>query len=306
MALRDVVLRATSHEMVGDETVELWLKIGAGAWALYSSGAVETDDPPYMSFELDGLTDGVEHVAQIRVQRSGRYRAGYLGTNPEDWPDQSRIEFIPGATAAPAPTIDSGVWARTSGVAQNITLTITPNAGALDLDLVVYRDGVEVGTIAGPHVGDRTFEDDDPDIAEDHVYTARHRQFTLDGVLSDPVTIWAGPLEPTDLAQIGDTHNWYGYEVQWTIIGAASTRVRDDWPLGVQTNRTLVASPVDSFLIDGTLEKDSAESEGGDEVDTTTFVEVRHEITSFSVTDVSKWVGITVTAVMAGDETIHP
>ncbi len=304
MPVRDIVLRATSHDMVGDETVELWLKRGAGAWALEQSAPVETDNPPFMDFEILGLDSGVDHVAQIRVFRDGRFRAGYIGSNPEVWPDQSRIEFIPGAEAAPAPTIMDAVWERTSAVAQQVTVTITPDGGSLDQDIDVYRDGVFIGTIDAPHVGDVDFIDADPPIATDVVYTARHRLFTLDGILSDPWTRWVGPNAPEDLIQIGDVHNWYGYEVQWTGLGIGeNARVRDDWPLGVPTNRTLTGAT--SFLIDGGLEKDSAEAEGGATVTTNTDVEVRFEVTSFTVTDVSKWSSVSVTVDMATDETAH-
>lgn len=305
MPTRDVVIRATSHEMIGDETVELWLKVGAGDWALEQSAPVDTSNPPYMDFELLGVESGVEHVAQVRAVRDGRYRAGYLGGDPDAWPEESRIEFIPGAEAAPAPTIASTVFERTSAVAHEVRVTVTPNAGALALDLDLYRDGVFVDTIPGPHVGDVEFTDPDPPIATSVEYTARHRQFTLDGDLSAPVDRWVGPLAPTDLAQIGDVANYYGYEVEWTVVDGADTRVRDDWPLGVWTNRTLVSDPTNSFLIDGGLEKNSAKMEGADEVGTNVNVEVRHEVTAFTVTDVSEWVGISATSVMHDDETAH-
>lgn len=294
--------------MVGDETVELWLKRGAGAWALEQSVAADTSNPPYQDFEIDGLESGLQHTAQIRVFRDGRYRAGYIGGDPEAWPEQSRIDFIPGAEAAPAPEIIAGEFERTSGVAHQVTLTITPNALALDLDLDILRDGVVVGTVPGPHVGDVEFIDEDPPIATAAFYTARHRQFTLNGVESDPFRQWIGPPAPTDLEQIGDMENWYGYEVQWTNV-AGATRVRDDWHNTVPwTNRALLVSGESSFLIDGGLEKESPDDEGGppDEVvlDGCT-VEVRHEVSSFAVVDVSEWVDVGVTVLRAGNETAH-
>lgn len=288
--------------MVGDETVELWLKRGAGDWALEQSVAADTSNPPYQDFEVLGLESGVEHSAQIRVFRDGRYRAGYLGGDPEEWPAGSRIDFIPGAEAAPAPEIIAGVFERTSGVAHQITLTITPNALALDLDLDILRDGVVVGTVAGPHVGDVDFIDEDPPIATNVTYTARHRQFTLEGVLSDPFIQWIGPPAPTDLDQVAELNDYYAYHIDWTNPGG-SIRVRDDWPVAGFINRALLGSG--STHHDQTVEKESLKMEGADEVLTTCLVEIRCEVTTFAVVDVSEWVGTSVTITEHDDETAH-
>lgn len=289
--------------MVGDETVELWLKRGAGAWALEQSAPVDTSNPPFMDFEILGLESGVIHVAQIRVFRDGRYRAGYLGGNPDAWPAQSRIEFIPGAEAAPPPTIASTEFERTSAVAHEIRVTVTPNALALDLDLDLYRGGVFVATIEGPHVGDVEFTDPNPPIATTVTYTARHREFTLDGELSDPVNRWVGPLAPTGLVQVAENPDYYAYHVDWTNV-AGSTRVRDDWVLlSPPQNRQLYTGSETHH--DQTLEKNSLKMEGADEVPTTTLVEVRHEVTAFTVTDVSEWFGIMVDITMHDDEDVH-
>lgn len=305
MPNRDVVLRYTSHEMVGDETVELWLKRGAGDWALESSGPVDTSNPPFMDFEVLGLESEVQHVAQVRVFRDGRYRAGYLGGDPEDWPDQSRIDFIPGAVAAPAPTIVSAEFERTSAVAHRMNVTITPNPGALDLDLDLYRDGVLVDTMPGPHVGDVVISDEDPPIATSRTYTARHRQFTLDGTLSDPLVAFVGPPAPSDLAQIAPNPDYYAYTIEWTNNGVSpSTRVRDDWPVAGFVNRALYGSGVTTHNEDP-LEKNSLKMEGADEIAAFLTVEVRHEVTAFAVTDVSEWVGIMADAIEHDDETAH-
>lgn len=302
MPLRNVTLRGTSHEMVGDETVELWLKRGAGDWALEQSAPIDTSNPPFMDWEVLGLESGVQHVAQVRVFRDGRYRAGYIGGDPDAWPAESRIEFIPGAEAAPAPTIVSAVFERTSGVAHQMNVTVTPNPAALDLDLDLYRDGVFVATIAGPHVGDVVFTDEDPPIASTRTWTARHRQFTLDGVLSGPLLAWVGPPPPTDLVQVAEFDDYYAYHIDWTNVGG-SIRVRDDWQAGPPVNRALLGSG--STHHDQTLEKESAKSEGADEVITSCSVDIRSEVGSFSVTDVSDWVSVSVDVTEHDDETIH-
>lgn len=302
MPNRDVVLRYTSHEMVGDETVELWLKRGAGDWALESSGLVDTGNPPFMDFEILGLDSGTLHKSQVRVFRDGRYRAGYIGGDPDAWPDQSLLEFIPGAEAAPAPTIVSAEFERTSGVAHQMNVTVTPNAGALDLDLDLYRDGVFVDTIAGPHVGDVVFVDPMPTIATSVEYTARHRQFTLDGELSDPLDAFVGPPAPTGLVQVAEISDYYAYHVDWTNVGG-DIRVRDNWPVAGFINRSLHGAGTTHH--DQTVEKESAGMEGSDEQVVNCDVEIRHEVTSFAVVDVSDWVSVNVTITDHTDETAH-
>lgn len=302
MPVRDVTLRGTAHEMVGDETVELWLKRGAGAWALEQSVPADVSNPPFQDFLVLGLESGLEHVAQVRVFRDGRYRAGYIGGDPEAWPAQSRLEFIPGAEAAPAPEIVSSEFERTSGVAHEIRITVTPNALALDLDLDLLRDGVVVDTIAGPHVGDVVMTDNDPPIATNRVYTARHRQFTLNGIESDPVIRWVGPPPPTDFVQVAEISDYYAYHVEWTNPGG-SIRVRDDWPIAGFINRALLGSG--STHHDQDVEKESESMEGADEQVTFCQVEVRCEVGAFAVTDVSEWVGDSVSITDHTDETAH-
>jgi hypothetical protein len=301
MAERDIVWKATAHDMTGDETVEVWLKRGADPWELYESIPVDTSTPPDMEFEFLGLEEDVAHVAQLRVLREGRYRAGYLGDDPEQWPAQSRFEFVPGADALPAPAIVSAEFERTSAIAHQINVTVTPNAGALAYTLQLLRDGVVVDEVAGPHAGDVVLVDNDPPIATNVDYTARHIQFTLEGMETAPTTRWIGPDAPTALAQTGAHPDYYQYDVEWTNSGAGyPTRVRDDWPVAGFINRALVASPGNTHM--QTLEKNSAKMEGADEQTTFCQVEVRHEATTFGVTDVSEWVGITVDAL---DETAH-
>lgn len=302
MATRDVVFRETSHDMTGDETVEVWLKRGDDPWELYDSLPVDTSTPPYMEFELLGLDEDVDHVAQVRVQREGRYREGYLGDDPEQWPEESRFEFVPGADALPAPTIVSAEFERTSAMAHEVNVTVTPNAGALAYKLQLLRDGVVVDEVDGPHVGDVVLTDANPPIATNRVYTARHIQFTLEGVESDPLTRWVGPDAPTDLDQSGEIDDYYHYQVTWTNV-AGSIRVRDNWPVAGFINRTLAAPGTTTH--DQDVEKESLEMEGSDETVTTCTVEIRHEVTSFAVTDVSEWVSTVVSITMHNDETAH-
>lgn len=189
MPLRDVVIRSTMHEMVGDEEVEVWLKVGADPWALYDT--VDVGAGPTQDFEFIGLEEDVAHVMQLRAVRDARYRSGYLGADPDGWPEQSRVEFIPGTAPALAPTIAGGTWDEPTITAE---ITVTPNPAHMADDLELFRDGVYHSTIAGPHVGDVVFEVLGAGADNDHVYTARHVVGGLHGEFSDFFLQWEGGL----------------------------------------------------------------------------------------------------------------
>lgn len=187
--LRDVVIRQTMHEMLGDEDVEVWLK-HAGVWALDRTVAVEAG--PTQDFTFLGLTADDVYVMQTRAVRAGRYRAGYLGGDPDAWPEQSRVEFIPGVAPAAAPTIAGGSWDESTITA---TITVTPNPAHLDLDLELFRDNVYVMTVPAPHVGDVDFEFLGSGADQSHAYKARHVVGGgLNGAFSDIFVQWEGGL----------------------------------------------------------------------------------------------------------------
>lgn len=303
MPLRHVVIRAPFTEMVGDEQAEVWLKIGAGDWALYDTVEVQ-DTPPPQDFEFSNLEADVTHKVQLRPIRDGRYRAGYLFADPDSWPAQSLLEFVPGDVAADAPTIVSATWERTSNVQEEVTVTVTPHPDQLAKKLQLLREGVVVAEVDGPHVGDVELVDINPPGETSQTYTARHIQFTLPGAESDPLERWVGPDAPTDLVQVAELNDYYAYHVDWTLAGAGyGTRIRDDWPVAGFINRAFPGSPTNHH--DQGVEKESAKMEGADEVLTSCSVEVRHEGAVFGVTDWSDWVGISVDITEHDDETAH-
>lgn len=302
MTLRTVTIRYTMHDMTGDETVEVWLKRGAGAWALDQT--VDVGDPPTQDFELNGLESDVEHVVQVRAVHEGRYRAGYLDSDPELWPDESRFEFTAGGFSADAPTITDSSWARTSGVSTTTTIEVTPDPDFLANDLELLRDGVVVDTVAGPHVGPVDMLDVDPPLGVNHAYTARHVSGGLHGTSSAATNRWAGPNKPTALAQTGGP-DFGQYTAEWTVTEAgATTRVSDHW-IGAYQNRVLTAADAATALVDSPpLELDSVSIAPTHPVDVN--VRVRHEVTAFAVTDVSDWTADVVFSVtIADDETAY-
>lgn len=301
MALHNVTINAIENEMVGDEFAELWLRRGSDAWELYDTVAIENDGD--QDFVFLGLEADVVHVVQTRSIRDGRYRAGYLSADPDAWPEQSRFAFRPGADPAAAPTIAATSWERTAADAQNITVTVTPHASHLDLALQLFRDGELVATVEGPHVGDVDLVDEDPPLAQEHEYTARHVELgVILGDFSAPASQWSGPDAPTGLAE--GTTGFYSYEVTWDApVSGAVTRVQDDYLCsGNFANRGVTAADETSFSTIA-LEKESGAASNGN-VPANFQARARHEVTSFSVTDVSAWTSpVAIEAEMAADET---
>lgn len=302
MPLRTVTVRYTMHDMTGDETIEVWLKRGDDPWGLEYT--VDVDDPPTQDFELTGLDADVEHVVQLRATHEGRYRAGYLDSDPELWPAGSRFEFVAGGFTADAPTITDTSWARTSGVSTTTTIEVTPDPDFLANDLELLRDGVVVDTVAGPHVGPVNMTDVDPPLAATHAYTARHVSGGLHGTLSAPTNRWAGPLTPSGLAQTAGP-DFEAYTAEWTVEEpGAATRVSDHW-IGSYQNRTVTAADAATATIASPpLEIDSLSVFPTHDVDVN--VRVRHELTAFAVTDVSEWSDdVLFSVTIADDETAY-
>lgn len=282
---RDITLRATWSDIVGDETYELWLKHETDAWALEAVDDVTADVNNQQSITILTLIEGDDYVAQIRLKRDGRYRSGYLTSNPDTWPVGSRCAFTPGAlVGADAPVINSAVWSRTSSSATRITVSI--NADDLAIDLHVYRNGVLVGTIVAPHVNPEIFIDNDPPIGVEHEYTAAHTAGFLDGPLSAPVAAFAGPPVPTGVARVTAADHFAFYEIEWDA-GGALVRLQDDFACeAVFVTQALTATtPFERNIEDHVIPI-------GGTMHATFHARVRSEVESFSQTDVSDWVTI--------------
>lgn len=302
MALRDVTVRYTLNEMVDDENAELWLKRGADPWELYDTVAVDDSPATTQDFDLLGLEEGVVHQLQARAIREGRYRAGYLSSNPDNWPGQSLISFEPGTAQAGAPTLNSATWARTAADAQAITVNATPSDLALTIQLL--RNGSVVDEIAGPHAGAVNLVDQDPPIAEEHSYRVRHvAAGPVYGELSAAELQWAGPdATPTSLAE--GTTGFYSYEVTFDAPPSGyTTRVQDDYLCsGNFVNRGVTAPDATSFETFA-LEKESGMASNGN-VPANFQARARHEVTTFGVADGSPWSSpVAIEAEMASDET---
>lgn len=280
--LRDIVIRATLNELIGDETYELWLKEGEGAWALEQTGDVA--DTGTQDFELVGLTEGTEYVAQIRFKREGRYRAGYLTADPDTWPAQSRLEFMPGLSSSfGAPVIDAAEWSRTSGLSQKVSVDVTPDDLAVDIELL--RDGVVVATALAPHGGPITIDDVDPLQGAYHNYTARHTDGSSFGPSSNTLAVWPGPQPPSAVDIAIDVGHLAKYDVTWTASPYAGA--------GVVTYAVSVSSdapgPWTTEISDAASPASGVEAECPTDL-TEIYARVRTKVTQFSVDDYSEYV----------------
>ena len=289
---RDVTLRAAYQDLAGDETFELWLKHESDAWLLGMTGDVELAEDGTQDFVLLTLTAGDTYVAQLRLKRAGRYRTGYLSGNPDAWPAQSRCEFTPGALeGVGAPFIVSAIWSRTSSVSQKIAVTITPDND--DIDINVYRDGVLIGTVEAPHVGDVEYNDVDPPLGVEYEYTAAHVvSGGLIGTVSGPEDCFAGPLPPTGFVQTSSPTNYGSYEVTWDDDGR-DNRIEDDY-LCVATDWALVTGGAAVVTGPLTETKESTETPAGGTQAVAFHARIRATETAFTVDDVSDWVMITI------------
>lgn len=299
---RDVTLRATYDELVGDETYEVWLKHESDAWGLEDTGDVVPDDD-HQDFVLLGLTAGDDYIAQLRLKRAGRYRTGYLTSDPDTWPEGSRAEFTPGALEdAGAPEITDGVWARTSSSATNTTLTVNPDPDSLTLDIKILRDGVEIGTISAPHAGDGlTFVDTDPPLGSDHEYIAAHTAGFLDGPSSSPFHVFGGPLAPTSFVRVTASDAYGTYEVSWDDLGSGyKYRLQDDF-LCPAVYTAVIGPP--GTMTGGSLEvhAESTEIPVGDTQAVAFHCRIRAEVTAFTITDVSGYEVVLIEMLIEAD-----
>ncbi len=93
----------------GDESIELWMQAGAGAWVMVRNEMI--DNLVGDTFVL-GAADGVEpggvvHNIAVRFRRGLSYTTGYAGSDPALWPAASvdSATTLAGAPAPVSPTI---------------------------------------------------------------------------------------------------------------------------------------------------------------------------------------------------------
>lgn len=76
---------------LGDEVLEVWLKVGAGSWAQKINRTVANTTGETFGFTAaDGLSPGVLVTVAARLRRGLLYTAGYESSDPGSWPASAR------------------------------------------------------------------------------------------------------------------------------------------------------------------------------------------------------------------------
>lgn len=290
---RDVTLRWTNGSMVGDEELELWMKIAAGAWTLMATVPVEADDTQDHLFS--GLAANTSHQFQIRASRGGEYRDAYPGVDPTAWPATSKLTYVT-SSAAPVLVLTNAndhihlAWTNTDLTAASRVYKKL-DAGAYVL-------------LASPVAGVDHY-DDSFDVGDEVGKTATYYVDQVGGTVSNAeATVLAVPTMQ-DLAQVAPTDRWYQYAIDWTDnnLSDVVTRIEDNYQagLGYQARIVTAAGATDHTQA---LEKNSAMDPNGNQPIVAS-VRARHEVTRAAVTYVSAWVVLVVNAEVAPDETAH-
>lgn len=300
-AERVITLQWVNSQMAGDESLELWTKV-AGVWSLAET--IPVDSTPEQTHEFTGAP-GTAYVFQLRARRDGAYRTDYQSSDPDDWPSTSRLEYTAGL---PVGVLALSGWSRTSGISQQLAFTFSnidparpvkfyrDDGGGFDLiDTIAAGTSTYAYIIGGGESGSYlnfqfTQEDDD-----------------AVAVTSNGINAYAGPAAPTNLTTDPPSayaNIWYGYHVQWTTGQAgAETRLEDDYCGAYTARATNIGAGTEDYLYLG-LQKDSAMDPNGN-VEVSINVRVRHELTSFAVTDVSDWIEAAIPVDIASDETAY-
>lgn len=85
----------TYADVIGDESVEVWVKVGADAWAMKVNRVVANTVGETFALDADdGITPSTVVQVAVRLRRGLLYTAGYSSTNPEDWPAASRSSVV--------------------------------------------------------------------------------------------------------------------------------------------------------------------------------------------------------------------
>lgn len=121
---RRLTVQWANNSVLGNETVEVWLKAGSGAWALRSSVAISGTS---QSTQLIGLEALETYQVALRFQAPGpTYTTGYTGATPDAWVAGTAAGAKASITlGGAAPVLTSGTWSRTSATTTRVALSGT-------------------------------------------------------------------------------------------------------------------------------------------------------------------------------------
>lgn len=262
----------TNVDADGDETVEVWLKPGAGAWERKTSVVATT--AAAQSTVLSGLTAGTVYDMAFRYRRGGAYTPGYTSDDPAEWPASSRTSFTTGAPASA--TIQTASWSRTGAAAEQIALSLTLADPTLQTRILRsttgnVADAVLVETLAA---GDTSCIDASVGGEVGYTYWVRHLNGDgTDALLSAPFAAFSGPSRPVVVDLWSNTSTAYHIDFN---TAAGTTLHYDDLGGAMAFVQALAEGST-------TLARSVPEGTAG-----VTF-RLRAEVVSFGVTDYSAY-----------------
>lgn len=307
--LRDITLGWTNTTMVGDEILEVWRRQGSGTWA--EIGTMPVSLGATQTYLFEGLPTDTTYTVAIRARRGGIYRPEFDDADPGTWPSASKLTFT---TQMPTIVLGFGGWARTSSTDSEMALTWTGNDPTRPTRIFRKPSGGSFAEVfeAAAGVGSYTYPVGVGEGETTLEFYADQETTAGAGPASNTLSAYAGLASPANVEHSPTLpSSWYQYKVVWEMgLGAAgaSTRVQDDYiALGTFADRTLTAADATEYTVDP-LEKTSTDSETTEPPDQAVpiAVRVRHEITHFTVTDLSQWVELCPVVVkIADDESLY-
>lgn len=278
----------------GDEQLEIWLRVGAGAWTLYRTL------PSFpRRYTLDGLSSGTAYEVALRARRLGQYRPGFQGT-PDQWDAPEAADAFLEFTTEIGEGALTAAWRRVSASEERILLTLDgdPTLGTRFFKSTDGEEGpwTQVGSDLAPGTMEYDYEVQ-PGEGETPLWF-KAQQFSEHGAQeSNVVRRWVGPDAPVDARQadlMGSRA--YEYTVEWETghDGGALTEVADDYdcPSDPPVLRETVAAGLTSHTQRvGTLQ---ILQPYGEPIYHACTVALRHKTEAFSVEDFSEQVMVPV------------
>lgn len=125
---RTLTLTWNNNATIGNETIEVWLRVGSGAWALHSSIATTTGAQSLQFTGRESLE--LYNVALRHRSLEGTYTVGYTGATPDAWTAGtaagSKASVTTGAaTPALVGTVGPTTFQRLSAVSAIVQFTGT-------------------------------------------------------------------------------------------------------------------------------------------------------------------------------------
>lgn len=291
---RRVTVSWTNNSVLGNESVEVWLKAGSGAWALRSTVALSGTTQSTQLIGLEALE--AYEVALRHLAPGPTYTSGYTQATPDLW-TAGTAAGSKGTitTGGAAPVLVSGAWARTSATTSRIALdgTTVDRRCVVEFQKNAGAGWVPAGTLDMAAVPSHPFAQNVEVLGAELGVSMQYRCRLTRGVTT---SAWSNTL--TVLAGIATLPPAFAH---WFDLSAGSTQRVELWTAanalaGLTLQYQHVASAAVLVPTGGhTFERSAVRLERASAVAEAFDVRARVAVTSFGVTDYGPW-GTTVNA----------